>query len=212
MAVPSDLIQSGTFASRPAASVAGLLYYATDTKRTYRDNGSSWDLIANARGEIVALASGMNPTTTSGCAARTTVEYATNDVDLQLLDFDQTTDEYAHFTRWVPDDYDGGTLTFKVMWTAASGSGDVVWGLQGRAYTNDDALDQSWGTAQTVTDTLITANDVHISPESSALTLAGSPDGGYLLKFRIYRDADAGSDTLNADARLIGLKIYYTKD
>lgn len=43
MAKLDDVIQRDTFANRPAAGVAGRLFYATDTKRTYRDNGAAWD-------------------------------------------------------------------------------------------------------------------------------------------------------------------------
>jgi len=39
-----DVILRDVFASRPAASIAGRLFYATDTLHWYRDNGTSWDL------------------------------------------------------------------------------------------------------------------------------------------------------------------------
>lgn len=35
-------VVSGTYASRPAASLQGLMYFATDTNRTYVDTGSAW--------------------------------------------------------------------------------------------------------------------------------------------------------------------------
>lgn len=34
---------SGTFASRPSAGVEGRMYFSTDGKKLYYDNGSSWD-------------------------------------------------------------------------------------------------------------------------------------------------------------------------
>src|SRR3989304_222821 len=39
------LLQQAAFASRPAAGNTGALFYATDTGRLYRDNGSSWDQV-----------------------------------------------------------------------------------------------------------------------------------------------------------------------
>lgn len=36
------VIMAGTLAARPAASLAGLLYFATDNKRLYRDTGAAW--------------------------------------------------------------------------------------------------------------------------------------------------------------------------
>lgn len=156
---------------------------------------------------IVIPAGSMSPTTTAGCASVATVEAGTNDVDYRVLDFDTTTAESAWVLFQMPNNWDGGTITFKPVWTAASGSGTVCFGLKGRAYADDDAIDQAYGTEQTSTDTLITAGDVHIGPESSVITLAGSPAGGQLVQLKITRQT--GSDTLGVDARLIGIRILY---
>lgn len=159
---------------------------------------------------IVLTAGGLSPTTTAGCASATIVEAGTNDVDYTVLDFDASTEENCFTTFAMPDGWDAGTITAKFYWTAASGSGDVIWGIKGRAFANDDAIDQAYGTAQTVTDTLITAGDVHVSSATNAMTFAGTPAGGQLVQLKIYRDADAGGDTFSADARLIAVKIEYT--
>lgn len=160
------------------------------------------------QGEIFIPASAMWPSVTSGCGEPTKNEYATNDVNMYRAAFDQTSSEYAEFTVWMPDNWNAGTLTFKAAWTADSGSGTVTWGLQCRSYANDDAIDATWGTAQTSGDTLIATGDMHYSAVSSAITPAGTPAAGELVQFRVYRDI---SDTLTADALLLGLKIYYTK-
>ena len=39
----STVIADGTLAARPAALIDGRLYFATDVKKIYRDNGASWD-------------------------------------------------------------------------------------------------------------------------------------------------------------------------
>lgn len=158
---------------------------------------------------IVLPAGSMSPTTTAGCAAVATVEAGTNDVDYKVLDFDQTTEENSFVVFSMPDSWDGGTITAKFIWTTAASSGDVIWGIKGRSFANDDAIDQAYGTAQTVTDTFIAAGDIHISGATSAMTFAGSPAGGQLVQLKIYRDADAGGDTLNGDARLIAVQIEY---
>lgn len=160
---------------------------------------------------MVLTAAGGWPSTTAGAATNTKVEYTTNDQDLYHLDFDQTTDENAQWTVVLPDSYSGGTVTATFIWTANSTStNSVVWGFQGRAYADGDAIDATWGTAQTVTDANgATANTVRISSATAAVTLAGSPAGGQLAQFRVYRDADNGSDTLAVDARLIAVKIEY---
>ncbi len=130
-------------------------------------------------------------------------------MDLWSLDFDQTTDEFAQFTVWMPEDWDGGTITAKFAWSAPSGSGDVIWGLQGQSYTNDDPLDATWGAAQTVTDTLLLAGDMHYSPTTAAITIAGSPAAGEVIQLRVFRDAD--TDDLTGDAQLLGIKVFYTR-
>lgn len=211
------LIPRVTTAQRDAISdpATGLLVYNTTTNRFEHYDGSSWvatgGVSALGSGEIFLTAAGGWPSTTNGCAANAKNEYGTNDVDVYSLDFDPDSDEYAQWTVWMPDDWDGGTITALFAWSAASGSGDVVWALQGRSYANDDAIDASWGTAQNVTDTLTATDDVCYSPETSAITLAGGPAAGELVQFRVYRDADNGSDTLGADARLLGVKVYYSR-
>lgn len=157
---------------------------------------------------ITIPAGSMSPTTTAGCSGVTTIEAATNDVDYKVLYFGSSTDESAFIGPFaMPDSWDGGTINFIPYWTAESGSGTVCFTLKGRAYANDDAIDQAYGTAQSSTDTLITAADVHIGPASSAITLAGSPAGGQLVQLKITRDVSEG--TLGVRAGLIAIKLEY---
>ena len=162
--------------------------------------------------DLYIPATAMWPRTTGGCAALAKTEIATSLVNIQSLDFDQSTEENAQFTISLPRNWNNGTVTVKFYWTAASGSGDVIWGIAGGAYSNDDALSTALGTAQEVTDTLITANDLHITSATSALTLAGTPADADFLAFNIYRKAANGSDTLTADAKLLGIVITLTTD
>lgn len=126
------------------------------------------------------------PTTTNGAAAGLT-EHATNDIMMQSLDFDATTEEHAQFSIVFGTRWDLGTFTFEAEWTAASGSGDVVWGLQAISLGNDDGWDNAPGTEITVTDTLLLANDVHVSPTSAAMTANGGPANGDRVIFQISR-------------------------
>lgn len=152
---------------------------------------------------------GMYGATTNG-AASGQIESSTNKINTKVLDFDGTTEEYAWFALPSPDYWDLSTITVKFHWTAASGTGDVIWGAAAVALSNDDAIDTALGTAVTVTDTLITANDVHTTSATSAITVGGTPAKGDYLFVRIYRDADAGGDTLNGvDARLLGVTIKF---
>jgi hypothetical protein len=154
-------------------------------------------------------ASAWIPRTTTG-AGIDSRELSTNKINTDELLFDAGTDEFAQALVVMPNNWNAGTVTAKFHWTASTGSGDVVWGLQGRAYANDDALDQAMGTAQTATDTLTATNDVDISPATSAITLGGTAAAGNPVIFQVYRDADAAGDTLAVDARLLGVEISYT--
>jgi hypothetical protein len=156
-------------------------------------------------------AAAMTARTTNGAATGTT-ESATNRVMNRVLDFDTTTQEFAQFTIAFPKGWNEGTVTFIPYWTAASGTGGVTWGLAGVAVSDDDVIDVAFGTAQTSADTLIATTDVHVGPESSAITIAGTPAVGDIVYFQVNRTVADANDTLAADARLIGIKLIYTID
>lgn len=166
-------------------------------------------LIAGGKHTIPWMASGMTPRATDGAAPGST-ELATNDIALRTLDFDQTTEEGAGFFVPMPKSWNAGTVTFQPIWTTAGGTGGVVWSLAGRALNDDDAIDAAVGTAQTSTDTRLANNDMHIGPESSAITVAGTPAAGSPVYFEIKRVVANGSDTLTSDAKLIGIKLFIT--
>lgn len=142
------------------------------------------------------------------------IEMATNDVMVDTLDFDPTTDEFAQFSIRMPKSWNEGTVAAVFVWSHAATTTNfaVVWGLQAVAISNDDALDAAFGTAQTVTDTGGTTNDLYESAETAAVTVAGTPAEGDMVIFRVYRDANAGGDNLAVDARLHGVMLFYTAD
>jgi len=154
-------------------------------------------------------ASAWIPRTTTGCGVDSR-ETSTNKANFDELLFDTGTEEYANALAILPNNYNNSTVTARFYWTAASGSGGVAWGLRGRAYGDDDALDQAQGTGQVATDTLITANDVHVTSATSAITIAGTPAANKPIQFEIYRVVSDAADTLGVDARLLGVEILYT--
>lgn len=131
-------------------------------------------------------------------------ELATNKINLDYLAFDSASAEYAQVSFAWPGSYTTFTATFH--WTAASGSGTVTWTAAARCYADDDALDQAQGTAQSVTDTLLAANDAHKSSATSAVTPGGTVASGNLCVVQIARDI---ADTLAVDARLIGVMLEF---
>lgn len=156
-------------------------------------------------------AGSMTARTTSG-AASGTVETTTNKMMIRTLDFDATTAEYAQFHVQMPKGWNEGTVSAVFVWSHASTATNfgVVWGIQAVAFSDDDALDAAFGTAQTVTDTGGTTNDLYRSAETGAVTIAGTPAVNDVVVFQVYRDATNGADTMAIDARLHGIALFYT--
>ena len=134
--------------------------------------------------------------------------------DMKVLDFDAGTDEFAQFSVAFPKSWNEGTVTYQVYWTPAStNTGDCIFGLQGVSCGDSDTIDVAYGTAINITDAGIgTVEDQQVSAESSAVTIAGSPAVDQLTYFQLFRDANAGGDTFSADARVLGIKLFFTTD
>ena len=159
---------------------------------------------------IPVPAAGMVARTTNGAAVGIS-ETTTNKVMLNTFNFDKDTDEFVQFSLPMPSSWDEGTITVRFNWTATT-TGDVVWGAQGVAIGDDDAVDAAFGTAQTVTDSVTLANDLMRTSATSAITIAGTPAAGDTVVIQIYRDANAGGDTLAADAKLLSVEVFITTD
>ena len=158
-------------------------------------------------------ASAMYGATTNGADAQQ-VETTATRPDMKVLDFDASTDEFAQFSVAFPKSWNEGTVTYQVYWTPGStNTGDCIFGLQGVACADNDTIDVAYGTAVNVTDAGIgTVEDQQITAESGAVTIAGSPAAGELTYFQLFRDANAGGDTFSADARVLGVRIFFTTD
>jgi hypothetical protein len=134
--------------------------------------------------------------------------------DMKVLDFDAATDEFAQFSVAFPKSWNEGTVTYQVYWTPAStNTGNCIFGLQGVSCGDSDTIDIAYGTAINITDAGIgTIEDQQVSAVSSAVTIAGSPAVDQQTYFQLFRDANAGGDTFSADARVLGIKIFFTTD
>ena len=155
----------------------------------------------------------MYPATTNGCADLDQTELTAQRPEVKALAFDASSDEYAQFAVAFPKSWNEGTVTFESFWSVAgTNTGTVQFAVQGVAVSSDDTLDVAMGTA--VTNTALaasgTANDLMKNVESGAITIGGSPAAGDECFFNIYRDVSG--DTQTGDARLLGIKLYYTTD
>jgi len=152
----------------------------------------------------------MYPNTTSGCAALAQVELS-NGPEIKVLDFDKDSDEFAQFAVAFPKSWNAGTVTFQAFFTATStDTGTTAWGLSGVALADSGDLNTAFGTQVVATAKAHsgTSNDLDVAAESGAVTIAGSPGADEYVFFQISRDVSA--DDLNADARLLGIKLFFT--
>lgn len=174
-------------------------------------DGSGWRTYARQGGlqQLPVPAAAMIGRSTNGATANAT-ETTTNKVMVRTYDFNKDTEQYAQFALPMPKGWNDGTITAEFVWTADAGSGDVIWGLRGGAFSDNDALDTALGTAQEVTDTLLATGKVHRSSATAAITIAGTPADNDLIVFEAYRKAAAGGDTLSGTARLLAVVLNAT--
>ena len=162
---------------------------------------------------IYVPAVAMYASTTNGCAGPEQVETTALRPDLKVLDFAADADDFAQFAIAMPKSWNEGTVTFQPFWTVTgTNTGTVAWQLAGVAITNDESINTAFGT-QVATTALAfsgTSNDLMVSAESGAVTIAGSPAANDMCFFQINRDTSADDQT--GDARLLGVKIFFTTD
>jgi hypothetical protein len=144
------------------------------------------------------------PRTTNGCGIDSQ-ETATNRINRDLLAFDPAAQEFAQ--TWFTWPTGWATARVAFFWSATSGTGSAVWGAQLRVFTDADALDQAFGTAQTVTDAAASASTHRQTSATSGITPGGTVTAGNHACLQIYRDATSGSDTLAVDALLTGVLV-----
>ena len=84
--------------------------------------------------------------------------------------------------------------------------------MPGTALADNGSLNTAFGTAVQATAKAHsgTANDLDVTAESGAVTIAGSPSTDEYVFFEIARDVSA--DDFSADAKLLGIKLFFTTD
>ena len=221
-----EIISFGTFQSADALPLTGgtmtgdlivpdgdLILGSTAVTSTAAELNQLDGVVAKTAGKetIWVPASAMQPTTSNGCSALTTVETTSGRPDLVVLDFDKDSDEFAQFSVAFPKSWNAGTVTFQVFWAGIAATTDVDWMVDAVAISNNTTIDVAYGTAVVVTDNAQGAvEELNVSAESGALTIAGSPGDDELCFFRIGRDVSG--DAMAGDARLVGIKIFFTTD
>ena len=178
---------------------------------TFSEMDTNFDTLAIQ--SIWIPAGAMYPSSTNPCAGLAQVETTALRPDLKVLDFDNVSDEFAQFSVAFPKSWNEGTVSFQPFWTVTgTDTGTVAWQLGGIAVSSDDSINTAFGTlvATTALAHSGTSNDLMVSAESGAVTIAGSPAAGDCCFFQINRDVSA--DDQSADARLVGIKLFFTTD
>ena len=142
------------------------------------------------------------PTTTNGCGVKSD-ETAGNLVNRDLLTFDSAFIEYAQV--WFAWPTGWNTFSAAFIWKYDSGSGNCVWDASARLYEDNTSLNGTWGTSALVTDNGLGTGIHHESPESAAITPAGTVADGRPCALLISRQPGNASDTLSVDAELIAV-------
>lgn len=140
-------------------------------------------------------------------------ESATNHEFFRTLEFDPNTNQYGTFLVMMPKSWNGDTVTAQFVWAhyTTTVNFGVAWAIQGAAYANAGALDVAPGTAVQVNCTGGAGDTAYVSAESGAITISNSPVAGSPVLFTVSRVATAATyDTLAVNAKLLGVKLFYT--
>ena len=192
-----------------------LLGDATDSGNTKRDTVQGViDLVHGATAGVQTIwipAAAMRPTASGGCAAITDVATSANKPDMTVLDFDNGSDEHAQFQIAFPKSWDEGVIQYQVFWCSTAADTDPVhWGLKGVSVPDNSTIDVSYGTHINVADANQgAAEEMLVSPLSDNLTIDGAAVDTVTF-FDIFRDVSEETSGAAEDARLIGVKLFFT--
>ena len=200
-------VTTETLTVNGTASFSGTAVFKTNV----RFEGSS--VSVSVAQSIYYTAGSMVPTTTAGATYEELEQSATSGVSIMssAMKFATDADDHAQFSVLTPKGWDGGTVTAQVVWDTitATTSNTVVFYLQGVSFANGDDTVTTFGTAQKMQDSASGAFKVHFTPESPAITIAGSPAAEEFVIFQLYRDVSDAADDLGYDARVKGVRIKY---
>jgi len=184
------------------------------TGKAIKDGGASIaDIDPRGKQSMWIPAAMMKPSATGGCAALATIN-AGGTADISTLDFDASTAEYAQFCVPLPRTWDTNPVSFVFYWCHPSTATNfgVVWSVQALAANNGEDLSGAMGSHVYVATAGGSTNFQFITSESDLVTPGSSttPGLGANLFVRIGRAATDPADTLAVDAKLLGVRLFFT--
>ena len=143
--------------------------------------------------------------------------YATQDTrnGHPVLDFQDTTDEAAVWTAYLPANYAGGGLTVIVEWAATTATTGVTRWDVSIERIDASSLDidaDSFASAQSV-DGTAPGTSGQVLYSSVGFTSGAQMDSlaaGELFRLKLSRDANHANDTMAGDAEVLGVTIKET--
>lgn len=201
---------------------AGEICYEEDTDNTIYVceptsgdcSGAEWKAIAGGGGgsvpdkEITFSALSLQ-FINAGDSFPAPVKDAGTNIDINVLAFDDTTDECAGKNFIVPNDVDtSGTATFVVQYYPATAStNSAFWDFKHLAVDNDESWDQALTTESDGGCAGINTQDDVVTCEWTETLSNLGWVASDLVEFEVCRDADNASDNLTGDANLITFTV-----
>ena len=188
---------------------------ATASGNTKRDTVQGViDLVHGATAGVQTIwvpAAAMRPTDDAGCDAITSAPTQAGRPDMVVLDFDNGSDEHAQFHVAFPKSWNEGVIKYQVFWCSTAADTDPVhWGLKGVSVPDNSTIDVAYGTHINVADANQgAAEEMLVSPLSADLTIAGAAVDTVTF-FDVFRDISEETSGAAEDARLIGVKLFFT--
>ena len=142
--------------------------------------------------------------------------YATLDFrnNQPVLDFDDTTAEYAIFSTILPRNYGGGGITVYVHFSctsATSGTGGWTIEFERIGDGSQDTDSDSFATAQTITAVTVPGTSGNVKIANVAVSNGANMDSIAVgEKFRLRVKRDVSNDTASGDLELHGVELKET--
>lgn len=200
---------SGAYTAENARDdIGAALVQGTGIVITINDVGDTITVAVNTTKTLAFFipAAAFRPRTTNGAAVGS-IETATNDVNFDCLDYDQTTEEAAHVIFRMPKQVnEGGNFTAAFGWTSSIASGNARWGIRILRLADNSTLDTALSGGAEITDGHNGATKLNITARTANFTISGLTAED-LCVIEVYRDTSDAADTLAGDARLLWLDL-----
>jgi len=162
-------------------------------------------------------ATDMIPSQTDG-ASLIEVEYPVNDLTHKLMRFPGVDkDTSAEFDVIFPQGWvHNQSMKARLYWTAGGDAdpGDEIHFILGAAsYADGDPLDAAMGgTSADIYDSLQADDKMHIAQTQYSLVVGNIPSPNDLIHFKLTRDYDYGSPTMDVDCDVFGVLIQFLEN